>query len=166
MAHELLRKRHIIGSESVELDGRLLEYDTDKYAELGANILYDSSEAELFTEANPAKVETAVISLEQVEGAEATAGNNELAAAPGAGNRIVVTAFVIQNESDTPLVMVLRSGSTANGWRCLGQNQGDGLTKTLPPGHEWRLNENEALNLQLSDAVTANYSVSYFIEEA
>jgi len=97
-------------------------------------------------------------------GTRAVAGDNELVAAPGAGYRLVVTAFVIQNESGTPLIMRLRSDNTSNGWRCLGQNQGDGLAMTFAPDREWELNENEPLNLELSDADTCAVSISYYTE--
>ena len=97
-------------------------------------------------------------------GTRAVMGDNQLVAAPGVGNRLVVTAFVIQNESAIALIMRLRSAVTANGWRCLGQSQGDGLAMTFGPGSEWRLNENEALNLELSNANTCAISISYYTE--
>ena len=97
-------------------------------------------------------------------GTRAVAGDNQLVVAPGVGQRLVVTAFVIQNESAIALIMRLRSAATANGWRCLGQSQGDGLAMTFGPGSEWRLNENEALNLELSNANTCAISISYYTE--
>jgi len=97
-------------------------------------------------------------------GTRAIAGDNELVAAPGVGRRLVVTAFVIQNESATALIMRLRSGVTANGWRCLGQNQGDGLAMTFGPGSEWKLHPNDPLNLELSNADTCAISISYYTE--
>ena len=99
-------------------------------------------------------------------GTRAVAGDNQLVAAPGVGNRLVVTAFVIQNESATPTIMRLRSGTTANGWRCLGQNQGDGLAMAFSPGSEWRLHPNDPLNLELSDSRTCAISISYYTEAA
>ena len=103
------------------------------------------------------------ISPSQVTGTAATSGDNELIAAPGAGVRIVVTAFVIQNESATATTMILRDGTTAK-WRCLGQNQGDGLAVVLPPGRAWKLTANAALNLNLSGANSCGYSVQYYTE--
>jgi len=97
-------------------------------------------------------------------GTRAVAGDNQLVAAPGGSRRIIVTAFVIQNESTTPLIMRLRSGTTANGWRCLGQNQGDGLAMTFGPDSEWRLHPNDPLNLELSDNRVCAISISYYIE--
>jgi len=97
-----------------------------------------------------------------INGTKASSGNNELVAAPGTGYRLVVTGFVIQNESTTALIMRLRSASTSNGWRALGQNQGDGLAMNFAPGDHWKLNENEALNLELSDADTCAYAVRHY----
>lgn len=99
-------------------------------------------------------------------GTRAVAGDNQLVAAPGAGRRLVVTAFVIQNESTTPVIMRLRSGTTANGWRCLGQNQGDGLAMTFGSGNEWRLYPNDPLNFELSDNRVCAFSISYYTEAA
>lgn len=97
-----------------------------------------------------------------INGTKATSGNNELVAAPGTGYRLVVTGFVIQNRSTTAIIMRLRSASTSNGWPALGQNQGDGLAMNFPPGDHWELNENEALNLELSDADTCGYAVRHY----
>ena len=97
-------------------------------------------------------------------GTRAIAGDNQLVAAPGVGRRLVVTAFVIQNESATPVIMRLRSGVTANGWRCLGQSQGDGLAMTFAPGSEWRLYPNDPLNFELSDNRVCAVSISYYNE--
>lgn len=97
-------------------------------------------------------------------GTKAASGSNEIVATPGVGQRIVVTAFVLQNHSTTAIEMILRSGATTNGWRCWAQHQGDGLAKTFHPGDHWKLNEDEALNLALSDADTCGVSVSYFTE--
>lgn len=94
-----------------------------------------------------------------------TTGDNEIIAAPGAGVRIVVLAFVIQNESATATTMILRSAATSNGWRILGQNQGDGLSKDFTLARPWKLNTNEALNLNLDGANSCGASVMYYTEE-
>lgn len=49
------------------------------------------------------------------------AGDNQVIPTPGLHRRIVVTSYVIQNESGNPLTMILRSGTTNNGWRTLAQ---------------------------------------------
>jgi len=97
-------------------------------------------------------------------GTAAVSGNNTLLAAPGAGKRIVISAFMVQNGSATATTAILRSASTSNGWRLLGQNQGDGLAMSFANGREWRLNENEALVLNLSGANTHNYSIQWWVE--
>jgi len=129
-----------------------------------ASIPYDEEGNPLFRAANPGVVQVASPDLTTWNGTKAGAGISVLVAAPGAGKRLVVTAFVLQNESTTALIMRLKSGGTTNGWRCLGQNQGDGLAMTFHAGHEWTLNENESLNLELSDADTCAVSYSYYTE--
>jgi hypothetical protein len=102
--------------------------------------------------------------LTTLGGTKAASGDNELVAAPGENQRIVVTAFVIQNTTATATTLILRSGTTSNAWRVLAQNQGDGLALFLGPLAAWRLNNNEALNLNLSGANTAGYTVQYYVE--
>ena len=114
-------------------------------------------------DANTLRTEQAKRSLTQVCSTASAAGDTAVVAAPGAGYRLVVTSFVIQNESAAATTMLLKSGSVVC-WRCLGQNQGDGLSKDFAVGHSWRLAENAALNLNLSGANQCGYSVSYFVE--
>lgn len=101
-----------------------------------------------------------------VTGTFAVAGDNQIVAAPGANQAIEVKAFCIQCESATATTMILRSGASANGWRCLAQNQGDGLAMVFPVSDPWRCTANEALNLNLSGANQCNYSLSYRIAPA
>jgi len=129
-----------------------------------AAIPIDGDKNAFFVAKNPGVVQHVPKTVATWNGTRAVAGDNELVATPGAGYRLVVTAFVIQNESTTPVIMRLRSGVTTNGWRCLGQNQGDGLAMTFAPDSEWKLNENEPLNLELSDADTCAVSISYYTE--
>ena len=96
-------------------------------------------------------------------GTVSASGDTTLIAAPGASYRLVVTSFVIQNESSTATTMILKDGST-NKRRVLGQNQGDGLAMVFAPGSEWRLSENAALVLNLSGANQCGYTVDYFTE--
>ena len=118
----------------------------------------------LFVDAQPGVVRPVLKSVTTWNGTVAVAGDTELVAAPGVGSRLKVSAFVLQNESTTPLIMRLRSGVSSNGWRCLGQNQGDGLAMRFGTDREWELNENEPLNLELSDAETCAISLSYYTE--
>ena len=101
--------------------------------------------------------------LTHISGTKDTSGDNELIPAPGAGKRIVVTSFVIQNESSSATTMILKDGSS-NKWRFLGQNQGDYLSKDFGLKQEWRLTANQALNLNLSGNNQCGYSIAYFIE--
>lgn len=96
-------------------------------------------------------------------GTKAAAGNNTLIAAPGVGNRIVVWAFVIQNESTTATTMILKDA--VDRWRVLAQYQGQGLAIAFDTLKPWRLNENTALTLNLSAANSCGYSVQYSIEQ-
>lgn len=115
------------------------------------------------TASNPVLVEPAAKTLLWVTGTKAASGDNELIAAPAAGVRIVVTSVLLQNESATATTMLLKDGATAK-MRCLGQNQGDGLLMTFPPGREWKLTAATALNLNLSGANSCGYSVQYYTE--
>ena len=96
-------------------------------------------------------------------GINAAAGSTAIIAAPGQNHRIVVKAFVIQNESENAVVMQLLDGLHPQ-WRCLGQNQGDGLTMTFEEEHFWYLSPNTALNFDLDGANQCNYSVMYDVE--
>ena len=113
---------------------------------------------------NIGDVDIAEKTLVQISGTKNGSGDNSLVATPGAGYRLVVSAFVIQNESSTATTMQLINGTGGAGWRCLGQNQGDGLAMNLPAGRCWKLTENTALILNLSGANACGYSVSYYVE--
>jgi len=110
-------------------------------------------------------VAESIKTLTQISGTAASSGDNSVVAAPSAGNHLVVSAFVVQNEAATANTMILRPGtSSTTAWRCLGQNQGDGLSMVFPPGRCWRLPTATALNLNLSAATSCGYSVSYWSE--
>ncbi len=100
------------------------------------------------------------------QGSAAVSGDNTLIGAPGAGRRIVVAGFVMQNESATARTMRLYDGAANQGFRVLGQNQGDGLAWQLPAGREWKLPENTALLLNLDGATQCGWTVMYWIESS
>jgi hypothetical protein len=102
--------------------------------------------------------------MQSVCGAVAVAGDNTIIVAPPVGQRIVVSSFVIQNETAVATTMLLRDGAVVNHFRCLGQNQGDGLALTFCAGREWRLSSGQALVYNLSGANQCNYSVMYWVE--
>jgi len=125
-------------------------------ASLPVVIASDQSAISTTTEA-PAQVVT------RAAGTKAGAGDNELVATPGAGQRIVVAFWTVQNESAVATVALMKSGAT-NVYRYLGQNQGDMFGLDYFPGREWNLAENEALNLNLSGANSHGYNVGYWTE--
>ena len=104
-----------------------------------------------------------ITSLTRVTGTKASSGDNTVISGPGSGNRLVVTFFLIQNESSTATTLLLKDGSDTK-FRVLCQNQGDGLVRDLPVNREWRLAENSALVLNLSGANSCGYSVEYYTE--
>ena len=96
-------------------------------------------------------------------GTTAAAGVTTLVAAPGAGVRIVVSAFMVQNESAVATtVQVGRGGSAA--FRALLQTQGAALSGSFLAGREWKLPANTALTVTLSAANSHGYSVVYYTE--
>lgn len=98
----------------------------------------------------------------QATGTKAASGNNELVAAPGAGYRLVVKDIHIQNESTTETTAKLKSGSTDIRRAKLAGSAWFSLS--FAANEEWRLAENEALNLDLSGANSHGYSLRYFTE--
>ncbi len=103
--------------------------------------------------------------LQSVCGTAVVLGNTTIIPAPPAGQRIVVSSFVIQNETAVATTMQLYDGAAVARFRCLGQNQGDGLALTFCAGREWRLSDGQALVYNLSGANQCNYSVLYWVED-
>jgi hypothetical protein len=103
------------------------------------------------------------IALTKLTGQETDSGDTTLVAAPGAGLQIVITSLVLQNESATATTIILKAGATAL-LRILGQNQGDGLALTFPPGQGLALGSNAALVINLSGANACGYSIMYYVD--
>ena len=85
----------------------------------------------------------------------------------GVGNRIVVVAFVLQNEVATAQTAQIHAeGAATEGFRLFtpADAAGHGLRMTFPAGREWRLGEDEDLEVTLSAATTVGFSVLYFTE--
>jgi hypothetical protein len=101
--------------------------------------------------------------LLQVSGTKSASGDNELIAAPGAGARIVVVKFMVQNISAVATTILLKDGSTEKEG-VLAQNQGDGYAARFPIDARWKLAANSPLNMNLSGANTCRYSIGYYIE--
>lgn len=136
-------------------DGRIIDAD----APLDVRVNQDT----------PIKVQLEPVENElqnPVQGIASTSGNNTIIPAPAANRRIVITAFVIQNESATATTMILKDGTAlaAGRWRCLGQNQGDGLAMVFDGQHPWRLSAGNGLVLNLSGANQCGYSIQYYLE--
>lgn len=93
-----------------------------------------------------------------------TSGDNEIIEAPAAGYRIVITSILLQNADQSTLDLILKNGASEI-LRIHCPNEGDGILKVYPLGREMRLNNTTALNLNLSDDLTAYYSIDYFIED-
>lgn len=101
--------------------------------------------------------------LSYVVGTTSTFGDNELIAAPGAGSRIVITSFILQSEADGNNTLLLKSGAN-NLMKVYTTTATNCLALTFNKTNRLYLNENEALNLNLSAALAAGYSIQYYIE--
>lgn len=93
----------------------------------------------------------------------AAAGSTNIVGAPGLNRRIVVTSFVVQNESQAATVIILEDGGQER-WRCYAAGPGNGLAMNFPANHPWMLRANQPLVINLSGANTCGYSIQYRIE--
>jgi hypothetical protein len=98
-----------------------------------------------------------------ITGTTAAAGVTTLIAAPGAGQRVVVGAFMVQNESAVATTIQVRAGGSS-AFRALLQTQGAALSGAFQADREWKLPANTALNLNLSAANLHGYSIVYYTE--
>lgn len=96
-------------------------------------------------------------------GTTAAAGVTTLVGAPGAGVRIVVSSFMVQNESAVATTVQVGAGGAAR-FRALLQTQGAALSGSFLAGREWKLAANTALTVTLSAANSHGYSVVYYTE--
>jgi len=101
--------------------------------------------------------------ITRAAGTKAGAGDNELVATPGAGQRIVVAFWSVQLEATVATVILMKSGAT-NVYRFRAGNQGDMFGLDYFPGREWNLAANEALNMNLDAANSVGYNVGYWTE--
>lgn len=98
-----------------------------------------------------------------LDGSTAAAGQTLLVAAPGAGLRIVVSSFMVQNASAIATTVHMQAGG-ANVFPGLLQTQAAALSGSFLAGREWKLPANTALNVWLSAANNHLYSVVYYTE--
>lgn len=97
-------------------------------------------------------------------GTVAAAGDTAIIAAPGLNFRIVVKAFVVQNEDSQSSNLIQLCDADRPNWRCHAANEGDGLAMAFVDKDFWCLSNNAALNIRLSGATQVGYSVMYDIE--
>jgi hypothetical protein len=109
------------------------------------------------------RVDISDVGLLYATGTTAAAGLTALVGAPGANVRIVVSSFMIQNESTTATTVIMQEGGVPI-MRALLQTQGAALSGAFLVGREWKLPANTALNLNLSAANSHGYSVVYYTE--
>ena len=102
---------------------------------------------------DPSSITGIPLTSSATSGTKATAGNNTILAAPGAGKRIVVHTVWVQNESATDTTVQLID--VVARFRAL-LNQYKTVLFT-----NWALNENTALTMNLSGANEISYRVQY-----
>lgn len=101
--------------------------------------------------------------LTYTSGSVSTLGDNTLIAAPGAGQRIAITLFIIENNTGVATSLQLKDGSTTQ-WTFVNNAIGDCFSCIFPHKQEWRLSANSALVLNLGAANQHFYNVNYFVE--
>lgn len=105
-----------------------------------------------------------VVKLSYASGTKASSGDNELVAAPGAGNCLVLYFVQVQNESAVSTVVKLKDGA-AQFYQAELTGEGAGSVLDIPQdGVALKLSPNSALNLNLSGANSHNYTVWYTVE--
>lgn len=95
-------------------------------------------------------------------GTVSSSGNNQLIAAPGAGQIKIVT-LQIQNESSIETTAILNFGATAK-WRFMAKERGAGFVLQLHPSYVWLVGVGNALVLNLSGANSFGYNIVYYVE--
>jgi hypothetical protein len=98
-------------------------------------------------------------------GTVSTTGGEAMRAAPGAGKRIVITRFKLQNESDVETLAEIKAGSTGIERLLLEGSKGMGESETYQPDARPRGGENEAIELHLDGANQVGYTLHGFEED-
>ena len=91
-----------------------------------------------------------------------TSGNNTVIAAQS-GRQIVVKDIVIQNESTTETLVIIKNGSTAI-WRAALEGK-KSLALSFAEGEEMLLDLSAALVVTLDGANSHGYSIRYFLAD-
>ena len=96
-------------------------------------------------------------------GTASASGDTTLIAAPGEGNKLVISLIGCQLETATNTAVLLKDGATAR-MRVYTVSEGDGIYLEIPAGREWVLTENSALVINLSTTSSIGYTLRYYIE--
>jgi hypothetical protein len=92
-----------------------------------------------------------------------SSGDNTILSAPGAGIRIVISDYKIQNNTATSAVALVKKGSTiVDRLKCA--SEGDGVVREYPSDKELELPENTAFVVNLSGALEFFISGRYRTE--
>jgi hypothetical protein len=102
-------------------------------------------------------------------GTAASSGDNTILDISGlagysSGDRIVITALRIQNESGTATTAIIKDGSTNIARIYTGGTAGTGVDRQYETGRELRLSADADLVFNLSGANSMGYSIEYFLE--
>lgn len=98
------------------------------------------------------------VTLTRTTGTCATSGDNTIIAAPGAGKKLVICAYHIQNETSNATTAIFKTGSTALR-RVRMSSDGDGIDRELTPEQFIHCGTNEAFIINLSGANSCGYSI-------
>lgn len=102
------------------------------------------------------------IPLTSVKGTCNTSGDNQLVAAPGAGNEIVPVSWEFWADETGPLAMTLGS-DTVDVAYYNAQSAGQGVAGAIVPGFVLGIGANAALELNLNSAKNAGFCVRYYV---
>ena len=92
-----------------------------------------------------------------------TSGDNTVIASPGAGFRLVISEYKIQNNSTTSTVVLIKKGATIiDRLKC--PDEGDGVIQSFDYWKELELPANTAFIVNLSNAVEFFVSGRYRVE--
>lgn len=98
--------------------------------------------------------------VDTLTGTVANSGVTQILPAPGVGLCWAFTYMKVQIEGSTEAVVLLKSGSNIK-QRVYSSQKGDGTITGIDTLNPLKLNENEALNLDLSVGQTVNYEFHY-----
>ena len=114
------------------------------------------------TALNPVPVSLPAGGFAPMSALASLAGYNEIIAAPGEGDEIIVAGFTIQATEDGAQIATLCSEEDDTvGFVARLATAGDGLKWVFPAGNEWRLGEDTALDLNLSGYTEVQVTVYY-----